>query len=429
MSARAVVYVHAFSHPARQAAASASAPGGPGRSVLLYARTRAEDESPSLRDGVGVPTRPSVASPLPRDRGRLGEPSSLARKCRERVRAVLAAVALFLAGLAPLGGCEPARLAAFPHRLHLTQKGCGGPGQPKCPGCLDCHEPLRRPEPGPAVATSACAPCHQSGAPSAPGHAPASARAGLSIAFGHAQHLRLPEIAGGCVKCHPGVIDDGQSRPLRPGKPVCVTCHADELNRGACDTCHGRTDLRRLVPQSFVRHDLSFVRDHGLAANTGAKICAKCHTRDDCLACHGQGQTIAVEARRPDAVDRQLLHRGDFVTRHAIEAQGQPATCLRCHSSASCDRCHIERGVSAARRDARRPHPPEWIGPNTASPSFHGRAARRDIAACAACHDQGPASVCIRCHKVGGYGGSPHPPGWRSSRPRSEVMCSYCHAN
>ncbi|MBI4700125.1 MAG: fucose isomerase [Deltaproteobacteria bacterium] len=51
------------------------------RSVLLYVRTRAEDASPSLRDGVGVPTRPSGASPLPRDRGRLGEPSLLAPQC------------------------------------------------------------------------------------------------------------------------------------------------------------------------------------------------------------------------------------------------------------------------------------------------------------------------------------------------------------
>ncbi|MBI4702219.1 MAG: fused MFS/spermidine synthase [Deltaproteobacteria bacterium] len=52
------VWVHAFSHPARQAAASArrdwlaeQRSGGPGRSVLLYARTRAEDES---RDRLGA---------------------------------------------------------------------------------------------------------------------------------------------------------------------------------------------------------------------------------------------------------------------------------------------------------------------------------------------------------------------------------------
>ncbi|MBI4705712.1 MAG: hypothetical protein HY744_31860 [Deltaproteobacteria bacterium] len=60
-AADAKVTVHAFQHPARQAAASASAPGGPGRNVLLYVRTRAEDVS--------------------RDRGRLGEPSLQAPQC------------------------------------------------------------------------------------------------------------------------------------------------------------------------------------------------------------------------------------------------------------------------------------------------------------------------------------------------------------
>jgi hypothetical protein len=57
----------------------------------------------------------------------------------------------------------------------------------------------------------------------------------------------------------------------------------------------------------------------------------------------------------------------------------------------------------------------------------HGRAARRDIASCAACHDQGAASNCVRCHKVGAFGGSPHPPGWRSSQPTTAESCAICH--
>jgi hypothetical protein len=57
----------------------------------------------------------------------------------------------------------------------------------------------------------------------------------------------------------------------------------------------------------------------------------------------------------------------------------------------------------------------------------HGRAARRDILTCAACHDQGPASNCIHCHAVGGPGGNPHPDGWSSGRDVQDGMCAFCH--
>ena len=56
-----------------------------------------------------------------------------------------------------------------------------------------------------------------------------------------------------------------------------------------------------------------------------------------------------------------------------------------------------------------------------------GRSHGRDIVACAGCHEAGPATNCIRCHKVGGYGGNPHPRGWKSARGVDSEMCRYCH--
>ena len=51
--------------------------------------------------------------------------------------------------------------------------------------------------------------------------------------------------------------------------------------------------------------------------------------------------------------------------------------------------------------------------------------------ACAPCHDQGAASVCVTCHRVGGSGGTPHPPGWSDAHPRADIsrngMCLICH--
>jgi hypothetical protein len=141
-------------------------------------------------------------------------------------------------------------------------------------------------------------------------------------------------------------------------------------------------------------------------------------------------QDLSVERRRPAALERALVHRGDFVSRHGIEALSQPARCARCHTPATCDACHLERGVSGGRVGGRNPHPPGWVVGAPGAPSGHGRDARRDILACASCHDQGPATNCIRCHKVGAYArANPHPSGWRSARSASASMCRYCHEN
>ena len=75
------------------------------------------------------------------------------------------------------------------------------------------------------------------------------------------------------------------------------------------------------------------------------------------------------------------------------------------------------------------PHPVGWMSRDAGSPDFHGRAARREPLTCMACHDHGPATNCIPCHKVGGIGGDPHPHGYHPSRARTDAMCRYCHAS
>jgi hypothetical protein len=138
-------------------------------------------------------------------------------------------------------------------------------------------------------------------------------------------------------------------------------------------------------------------------------------------------QDLTIERRRPERIDRNFVHRGDFITRHAIEAESQPARCLSCHTPETCDSCHVARGVSANRILGRNPHPPGWVGTAPGDHSRHGREARRDILSCASCHEQGASTNCIRCHKVGAFGGNPHPGGWRSTQSESSKMCRYCH--
>jgi hypothetical protein len=102
-------------------------------------------------------------------------------------------------------------------------------------------------------------------------------------------------------------------------------------------------------------------------------------------------------------VTSDFIHRGDYLTRHSIEARSDPVLCQRCHGISFCTACHNQENVGPGGSNPRRPHPPGWALPG---PTSHAVAARRDIVSCASCHDQGPNSNCVGCHKVGGVGGN-----------------------
>jgi hypothetical protein len=275
-----------------------------------------------------------------------------------------------------------------------------------------------------APPASVCVPCHEGErlrGRFARAFDERGVRAGLR--FDHDRHLRLDAVAGQCVGCHGGVVQDG--RPPYPDMDGCASaCHQAEMDRGACTYCHDARGLRRLVPRTMLRHDAAFARSHGLAATRSDAVCKQCHAERDCLDCHESSQTLPLAVRAADAAEREMLHPRDFLVRHPLEARAAPASCLRCHTVSSCEGCHLERGISGGHASAVSPHPGGWIAP---APSLHGRAARRDILGCASCHDQGPATNCIRCHRVGGHGGNPHPRGWRSARNPASGMCRFCH--
>jgi hypothetical protein len=317
---------------------------------------------------------------------------------------------------------EPAR---FPHVQHLAEIACGGPGQPDCLSCASCHDGVRKTGGQALPSRAVCGKCHDLGKLPAISLEPVE----HGVRFDHASHLKLPKIKNQCVSCHSGVVEQGSGKTPFPAMSVCLDCHRADFDKGKCTPCHRQANLSGLLPQSFMRHDQNWLHRHGNAATRSAPVCNQCHSQTDCSDCHDISQTISVEQRRPDAIEREFVHKGDFISRHPIEARTQPASCLKCHSTSSCDACHIQRGISAARPGAPNPHPAGWVGTNTASRDFHGRAARRNILVCTACHDQGPATNCIRCHRVGGFGGNPHPRGWQSARTDGAGMCRYCHAN
>ncbi len=327
-----------------------------------------------------------------------------------------------------LVGCYNSRETGFPHAFHLKKVACGGPGLPACVVCFTCHNGLREANERKDVPKSTCvaAGCHEKrnfvvGADIANDISTAS----RAIRFAHNSHLKRRGLNNQCVGCHAGAVNQNKDR--YPPMSTCLRCHQDAFDKANCALCHEPQDLSKLLPQTFMRHDEAWLRRHGVAASARERTCRQCHTEQSCKDCHDVTQTMGVEIRRPEAIDSHFVHPADFVTRHAIEARSQSTACARCHAPATCDSCHVQRGVSPNGYGAANPHPPAWVGSNTSSPDFHGRAARRELLSCAGCHDQGPATNCIFCHKVGGSGGNPHPRGWVTGRNRNGEMCRYCH--
>lgn len=350
------------------------------------------------------------------------------RKTRQRrLDPGLILLLVALAG-AVVVACSRHAAPRFPHQVHLTGIACGKPGQPACLSCTSCHHMAERDGVHAMPGAELCNNCHRDD--------PHEVKAVLArepfrpygtITFDHDQHLALPSVRGQCVPCHAGVVRPDESS-LPPMKR-CFACHehADEWNQGRCVPCHRASEVRRILPVTFLRHDEHFARGHGQAATEDQRLCRACHQQADCDGCHDVTQTLSVERRKPERVDLTFVHPGDFIVRHPMEARARPSSCLTCHATETCDACHLARGVSAARLDVQNPHPVGWVSNDPTVPSLHGREARRDIVACASCHEAGPATNCIRCHKVGAYGGNPHPAGWPSGGDTSATMCRYCH--
>lgn len=338
---------------------------------------------------------------------------------------------LILGSLA-IGACARGLLTRFPHRQHLATLECGGPGQPRCLSCTSCHQGSTAESAWSAPTPRNCAGCHTDEAQvfaSATRPPKTPLPDGKRIAFDHDLHLGMKELKGQCVKCHAGAVGQEGGAPLFPSMNTCLGCHQhqQQFEQNQCTNCHKPNELRALEPKSFFPHDAAWAKRHGAIARVNGERCATCHAQTSCDSCHDSTKPLGPAARNPDALERTLVHRFDFLSRHAIESSSQPGSCMTCHVRTECDACHTVRGVSGSVRGGTSPHPLGWASGLGMATNLHGPAARRDIASCAACHDQGPATNCVRCHKVGGMGGSPHPMGWRSTEPTSSAQCAVCH--
>ena len=338
-------------------------------------------------------------------------------------------VALFLLSGAVIAGLNPVDQINANHAGHAKAK----------VDCLTCHETIfdetALGQKGVLPKEAVCLTCHQKEKDAGKCgmcHSRADKPGPYVIQepllrINHAKHLEKDEK---CEVCHLTLPARGQVEKPVPPMQTCLGCHNhdQEFRNGQCSGCH--VDLVRfpLKPVTFFSHQGNFTSTHAPIATSNSAACAICHEQRFCSDCHSN-QPMRPSVKNPEEVNRNFMHWGDYLARHSIDAQANEARCQTCHVISFCSNCHTAQGLTTDSTNPNNPHPAGWLSPG--SPNFHGTAARNDIVSCASCHDQGVHSNCVTCHRVGGPGGDPHPGGFTSKHPPSEIprnpMCLSCH--
>ncbi len=284
------------------------------------------------------------------------------------------------------------------------------PSQAVCEGCHT--RPAER----------ACAYCHTD--PRNPATYP---RRDRELNFSHSSHVARER--GGCVSCHAVDADTSTVQRFEPAIPSMDTCasrcHGADMRAMNCARCHRSLERYGVEDLALVRHAPGFARRHGPEARASGGLCAQCHDADFCSRCHAPSAGAPLADLEPMSVARDFVHRGDFQARHADEARLSQNTCTRCHGVEMCDGCHRTSGVGGG-VGPRAAHPVGWLDPH--SPRSHAREARRNILACASCHESDAVQTCTPCHRAGGGAGNPHPPGFAAGIDRTQhAVCLACH--
>lgn len=108
------------------------------------------------------------------------------------------------------------------------------------------------------------------------------------------------------------------------GIPNCSECHKD--SKGA------------------INHQaIDFYAKHGFYAQSEKQTCAACHQESFCSDCHAHKEELKPSDKFGDAPERNLPHRGDYLSQHKIDGKINPASCVKCHgrqNNAGCSSCH-----------------------------------------------------------------------------------------
>lgn len=272
---------------------------------------------------------------------------------------------------------------------------------PKMEVCGTCHDIQDK---------NNCNQCHY-GDNKRPFPAPKSPK----ILFSHEFHLANNK---DCSFCHKGIfdVDYAEDAPhYLPSMATCYTCHDGKTKAtDKCEACHVSTvDLK---PADHKKTD--YLRFHKFAAQSSKANCVMCHDNNSCEDCHvATGVTGAnsptdfiqpyagtqfIDGSKQQKITR--VHDLNFRFTHGIAASGKEMECASCHSSETfCSDCHnAERGdynLGGVKPASHYKAGFVFTGSYGSGGGEHARLAKRDIEACASCHDaEGADPVCITCH-------------------------------
>jgi len=113
-------------------------------------------------------------------------------------------------------------------------------------------------------------------------------------------------------------------------------------SRTNCLECHDRSD-GTVVYANYV-HTPDWTGVHRTRAYQGEAVCNLCHTQSYCNDCHVTRSELKPSLKNQTETYRRTPHRGDYLSRHRIDARLDPTSCFRCHgnpkASKTCAPCH-----------------------------------------------------------------------------------------
>lgn len=124
--------------------------------------------------------------------------------------------------------------------------------------------------------------------------------------------------------------------------PSLPASHPETLVVGqqhSCAECHEDQQKGTLKPFDTFSHTPSFVENHRFYASSDERFCSACHKSSFCNDCHTNQVEMKPSLRYGYRPDREMQHRGNFMTLHKIEGKLDPASCYRCHGRGNNERC------------------------------------------------------------------------------------------
>jgi hypothetical protein len=125
--------------------------------------------------------------------------------------------------------------------------------------------------------------------------------------------------------------------------PNGYSSHAEYIAAGqqiTCGECHENEQKGTMKPTLTFNHTRVFIKNHGSYASQDDRLCTSCHKVSFCADCHTNSTEIKPSSKYGYRPDREMPHRGNYMTIHKIEGKLDPASCYRCHGRSNNERCN-----------------------------------------------------------------------------------------